>query len=552
MNSLKKIAFTVLLLTSVSCVSTKKASIPPESTAMSIKLPEIVRHSDTLVTAGANFLVKNQHGLWELYVEGSPYERGQLIGGLTQPLYQEQENVFFAKIKDIVPSENKQKLLRFFLKFYNRKLHEHIPDEYKAEIYGLSQYGSSEHDYVAPNYLRSMYLHGAHDIGHALQDLMLVGCSSMAVWGDKTVDGDMLIGRNFDFYAGDEFAKNKIIAFIKPDQGVPFMMVTWGGMLGAVSGMNNEGLTVTLNAGKSKIPLKAKTPISILAREILQYATTIDEAIAIAKKREVFVSESIMVGSAKDNNAVLIEVSPKNFGVYQVENTNQLVCTNHFQSEAYKTDKKNSKHKAESHSQYRYSRIQELLSATQKLDEEDIVSILREKDGLADKKIGYGNEKALNQLLAHHGILFSPEKKKVWVSSSPYQLGAFVAYDLDSIFGSTKTPRLLNTSNDLIAADSFKDTKSYADYEQYRILDRIVDEQMEEGELTAEFIKTYQSLNPELWIVYYKIGKYFYERKQYEQALEQFLLAQRKEITTVPDQEAIASYVKKINKKIGK
>ena len=133
-----------------------------------------------------------------------------------------------------------------------------------------------------------MYLHGAHDIGHAMQDLMLIGCSSFAAWGNKTEDGQLLIGRNLDFYAGDAFAKNKIIAFVNPTEGHKFMSVAWPGMIGVVSGMNEHGLTVTINAGKSKIPWIAKTPISILTREILQHASTIDEAIAIAKKRQGF------------------------------------------------------------------------------------------------------------------------------------------------------------------------------------------------------------------------------------------------------------------------
>src|SRR5690606_17248771 len=211
-------------------------------------------------------------GLWELYVEGNPLEIGSITGLLSDSLMYKQEAVFFNKIRELVPSEGKQKFLRKFLSWYNRKMYKHIPEEYKAEIYGVSQYASTDFNTIAPPYLRALYLHGAHDIGHALQDLALVGCTSFAAWGEKTEDHKLLIGRNFDFYAGDEFAENKIIAFVKPDSGHPFMSVTWGGMMGVVSGMNTQGLTVTINAGKSKIPLIAKTPISIVTREILQYA----------------------------------------------------------------------------------------------------------------------------------------------------------------------------------------------------------------------------------------------------------------------------------------
>src|SRR5690606_38708182 len=138
----------------------------------------------------------------------------------------------------------------------------------------------------------------------------------------------------------------------------------------------------TINASKSKIPLSAKTPISILTREILQHAKNIEEAIAIAKKRKVFVSESIMIGSAHDNKAVLIEVSPKQMDVYDVPNSNQLICSNHFQSDDLKNDIRNLAQIKESHSQYRFDRMQELFNENPKINTKVAAEILRNKEGL--------------------------------------------------------------------------------------------------------------------------------------------------------------------------
>lgn len=536
----------------VSCGVSKSVHHLPEVKQYSLEIPKVTKINDTTFSYKQNFLTKNKQQLWELYIKGNPLQLGYNNGALTQDLMQKQEEIFFSKVEGFVPSKFKQKLLNVFLKWYNRKMYLNVREDYQAELYGLSQYSSDQYDFIASRYLRNLYLHGAHDIGHAMQDLAMVGCTSLAVWNENTEDGDLLIGRNFDFYVGDDFSKNKLVEFVEPEDGIPYMSVSWPGMIGVVSGMNKEGITVTINAGKSKIPLTAKTPISLVTREILQYAKNIDEAIAIAKKRNVFVSESILVGSAHDKNAVIIEVSPKSFGVYKVENTSRVFCTNHFQSDAYKDDAKNQKQIKESHSAYRYKKLQELLQEEKKLNPEKMASILRNRSGLKNESIGNGNEKALNQLLAHHAVIFSPQKKLVWVSSNPYQLGEFVCYDLNEIFSEQGLkPNDFSKSKLNIVRDPFVDSQEFKNYEEYRQISfKINDAAHNKEMLSDDFIAHYQSLNPDFWKGYFMAGKYYFHKKEYSRAKAEFEKALTKEITTVPDQKTVEKYLNKAIKKM--
>ncbi|ROH98585.1 acyl-CoA--6-aminopenicillanic acid acyl-transferase [Chryseobacterium sp. G0240] len=543
---------TIFAFILTSCGVSKSLHHLPDIRQYSLEVPKVTRINDTTFSYNQNYLTRNKQQLWELYIKGNPLQLGYNNGALTQQLMQKQEEIFFSKVEGFVPSKFKQKLLNSFLKWYGRKMYLNVREDYQAELYGLSQYSSDRYDFIAPRYLRNLYLHGAHDIGHALQDLAMVGCTSLAVWNENTEDGDMLIGRNFDFYVGDDFARNKMVEFVEPEDGIPYMSVSWPGMIGVVSGMNKKGLTVTINAGKSKIPLTAKTPISFVTREILQYAQNIDEAIAIAHKRKVFVSESILVGSAEDKNAVIIEVSPKKIGVYKVQNTSKVLCTNHFQSDVYKSDERNEKQMKESHSVYRYEKLQELLQENKKLNPEKMAAILRDRSGLKNEKIGYGNEKALNQLLAHHAVIFSPQKKLVWVSSNPYQLGEFVCYDLNEIFSDKGLQRNDFSKSALnIARDPFADSQEFKNYEEYRMLTAKLNDAIHKKEiLTDAFLTHYQSLNPDFWKVYFLTGKYYFDQKEYSKAKTEFEKALNKEITTVPDQKEVEKYLKKAVKKL--
>ncbi len=225
------------------------------------------------------WLRKAREGWWEMYLEGSPYEIGYAHGLLTEELNYNQEKAFLERLGELIPSKFYQDFMLSFVRFFNRDLDEYVLPEYQQEIFGISRFASPEFDFMGPAYARMLNYHAAHDLGHAIQNMNLVACTAFGAWDSHSADSSLILGRNFDFYINDDFAKDKILCFIKPDSGYSFVTVTWAGFAGVVSGMNEKGLTVTLNAAKSSIPLGAKTPVSLLAREILQYACNFDEAL---------------------------------------------------------------------------------------------------------------------------------------------------------------------------------------------------------------------------------------------------------------------------------
>jgi len=516
---------------------------PPKVDNMEALNLERTQQGDTYFAIGNNKLQKNEFGLWEMYVEGNAFERGAAFGKLNKELIYKQEKAFIDQIRILVPNESYLKTLKYGLAFFNRGMDKYIPEEYLKEIYGISFSHPDEFDFVGEKYNRVLNYHAAHDIGHAMRQYMLVGCTSFSAWGQASADSSIIIGRNFDFYVGDAFAENKIVAFFNPDSGNKFMTVTWPGFIGAVSGMNEHGLTVTLNAAASNPPLSTKTPIALLAREILQYASNIDEAYAIAQKRETFVSETIMIGSAKDGKTALIEKSPAKTALYEADGE-RLICSNHYQSQTFATEEMNVENIRTSDSPYRYERIQELFGEHEKLTVADAAGMLRNRNGKKDTPLGFGNQKAVNQLIAHHSVIFKPSEKKVWVSASPYQLGTFVCYDLDDVFArfpKTTGPEPMSLNAENIAADPFLGSSEYRGYEHFRKLKGYV--QWFTGHskyaLSEAVLKAFEGSNPQFYHTHEMLGDYFKAHEDKPRAIASYEKALALEVATLTERENI-------------
>ena len=514
---------------------------PPKSVDKTILSAQRSAVSPGFYTLNNNWFRKSNSGLYEMYVEGSPFEMGVMNGKISKELVMRQEDHFSEQINKMIPSKFYLHFLKYFIGWFNRHLDENVTEEYKEEIYGVSEAASDKYQYIGSNYQRILNYHAAHDIGHALQSMALVGCTSFGTWGSKSQDSVMILGRNFDFYVGDKFAEDKIVAFFNPAEGHKFMTVTWGGFIGAVSGMNDKGLTVTINAAKTNMPSGSATPVSLVAREVLQYAENIQQALEITKKRTMFVSESFLVGSAEDNKAVVIEKTPEVLDVYD-PHRDMIICTNHFQSEKLVNSKENIEQLNESASMYRYRRLTELLNANGRNTVQKTVDILRNRQGINNTDIGMGNEKAINQLIAHHSIVFEPKKLLVWVSTSPWQFGRYMAYDLNKVFAlkGMKTDHEIVDSNLTIAADTFLQSNAYNNFVRFRkIKKRIADGQ----EINADSLV---ASNPEYYNSYVLAGDYLYNRNETKRALNFYLSALTKVIATKKEEKHVRDQISKI------
>ncbi|HPY15247.1 MAG TPA: peptidase C45, partial [bacterium] len=194
----------------------------------SVEIPEEVPENieGTLFKIGESSFRRSSSGLYELYVEGDPVKIGIYQGRLTQDLIKKQETIFVDMLNRFVPGKYSRFMIKKFIYMFNKQMQEHVPQEYLKEIYALSRVMEDDFGGMGDNYFRVLNYHAAHDIGHMVTNLNLVGCTAFSVKGTKSENSDLITGRNFDFFIGDRFAKDKIVSFVKPDNGFPFVTVS--------------------------------------------------------------------------------------------------------------------------------------------------------------------------------------------------------------------------------------------------------------------------------------------------------------------------------------
>ncbi|MEP7169739.1 MAG: choloylglycine hydrolase, partial [Bacteroidota bacterium] len=167
----------------------------------------------------------------------------------------------------------------------------------------------------------------------------------------------------------------------------------------------------------------------------------------------------------------------------------------------------------------------------------DAAAILRNQGGLNDKNIGMTNERNINQLIAHHSIIFKPHERLVWVSTNPSQCGQFVCYDLKKVFAEDaglKTKKEIYEKELTIPADSFLLTESYQKFLHFRSLKKLIAEETKSKSavIPDDSLTTFIATNPECYLSYEATGDYYKSRNMFPKAIHYYSIGMNKEIAT--------------------
>ncbi|MGN6370608.1 MAG: C45 family autoproteolytic acyltransferase/hydrolase [Phycisphaerae bacterium] len=405
-----------------------------------------------LYQAGNNWLrwrpASPTTGLWEMSITGSPEARGAALAALASPIDVRIENEMLTQFDELVPDEWARWLLLRTVGTNLLSLPSYTPLEYQRELYAAATSYNDPHAYLAPSYPRILSYHALHDVSQMLIDNPLIvpnqfactGIISLPAYSAKQ-NGHLMLGRVFDFEGGESFGRQKSLTYIipPPGEGIPFAHVAWPGLAGCVTGMNAEKIALFLNAAATKDYRRIGTPTIFMARQILQHARTLDDAEKIIRSTSVFVSDIIVVADGKTGHARIFEKSPAATATRDVQLS--AVVTNHLTTPTFADDPVNRERMADSTTMQRHARARQLLDRLHNnITPQTLATILRDKKGLDDHDIGFGNRNAIDGLIACHAVIMDVTAGKMWIAAWPNCEGAFLGIDITQMLDHAPHP----------------------------------------------------------------------------------------------------------------
>ncbi len=385
---------------------------------------------------------RTRAGIREVYLEGSAERIGLSHARLLRDAMIADERALWGDFAHFVPIAAARALMMDIGRTRYRHVDREMPDarrrELAAEAEGFQPDPFASH---LPTYHRLVFLHALYDIALSFEHSPLIGCSAFVLGPGATADGHTLLGRAFDFEAGEEFDRDKAVFFVREDGAIPFASVAWPGLVGVMTGMNAEGVAILVNGARAREPRTEGVPVVFALRDVLERAHDVDEAVAILKAQQVMVSHLVMVADAHGRSAIVERAPGVEAFVRASSDPDRVALTNHFEG-PLAHDPRNETVLAHTTTLARRARLDEMLARVgpRSANVESAVTMLRDHECAGGVACSLGDRRAIDALIATHGIVADTTDRTLWVSAGPHLSGAFVRFDLKAIFAADHDP----------------------------------------------------------------------------------------------------------------
>jgi hypothetical protein len=161
------------------------------------------------------------------------------------------------------------------------------------------------------------------------------GCSSIAVWGRTSSDGSLRHARNFDFPGSGLWEREPAVVFCTPDHGLRYGFVTTRGAdVPGVTAFNEAGITLGAHTRFHRDIRFSGAGIVDLGHEIVRRSECLADAVRVARERKIASSWGIIVSSAREGSAVVLETTGRAVDVVRpapgedfLLQTNRYLCS---------------------------------------------------------------------------------------------------------------------------------------------------------------------------------------------------------------------------------
>jgi hypothetical protein len=277
------------------------------------------------------------------------------------------------------------------------------------------------------------------------QELFWEGCSQFVAANEASRDGYLYHGSTVDHGTPTDYIINNPIVFVRqPNDGLPHVFITYPGVTWPNSGLNVAGISMGLDTAFSKgydsLSFTGTSNVQLMS-QILQGATSFDEAVNYFESQPRVRPNIIMMTDGKSRQAGVLEFTGQDFFVRPLQPNGVLYATNHFVSEEMYDEQ--APPNASSLSRLkRYTQLMEpdgIASFYGQVDAQVMTKILRDRvnpDTLESSPLSvFDDDASPGGNGAQRQATFDPQRLNFWIAAGPPPVpeNPFVCFSLEEL-----------------------------------------------------------------------------------------------------------------------